>query len=127
MKSLLSIFSKRMNGDIGLTKKTSLWRKNSRTVRDEEEIVRRSLAISIYEGIGAVIYALVVQGVFFTKIALEFGADAFTLSLLLGIQYLSQVFQLIVPTMIARFGKRKPFVLTTVFLVRSLWLAILIL
>ena len=116
-----------MNGDIGLTKKTSLWRKNSRTVRDEEEIVRRSLAISIYEGIGAVIYALVVQGVFFTKIALEFGADAFTLSLLLGIQYLSQVFQLIVPTMIARFGKRKPFVLTTVFLVRSLWLAILIL
>jgi MFS family permease len=93
----------------------------------EEELVRHSLNISIYEGIGAVIYALVIQGVFFTKIALEFGADAFTLSLLLGIQYLSQVFQLFVPALVTRLGKRKPFVLIFVLISRCLWLSVLVL
>lgn len=93
----------------------------------DEEIIRQALNISIYEGIGATIYAVVIQGFFLTKIGLEFGADAFTLSLLLGIQLLSQVIQLFVPRIISALGRRKPFVIFFVLCSRSLWLLILIL
>jgi len=126
VNTFLSIFTKLANVKKSRVLKADSVEKKA-TIRDEEEIVRRSLTVSIYEGIGAVIYALVIQGVFFTKIALEFGADAFTLSLLLGIQYLSQVFQLVVPTLVTKLGKRKPFVLVLVLIGRCLWLTVLIL
>ncbi|HOO33302.1 MAG TPA: MFS transporter [Thermotogota bacterium] len=92
----------------------------------EEKILRRAMINSIIEGSGASVFLIMIQGFVFTKVAIEFGVNEFLLGFLMGIQLLSQVFQIFVPRIINRVGKRKPIVIIFSFLTRSLWLLLVI-
>jgi len=93
---------------------------------NEEKLVRKSLKLSVLEGTWAVVFSLLLQGFVFTKIALEFGADEVLLGLILGIQLLSQVFQLFVPRIVSRLGHRKKFVISFISVSRGMWILFLV-
>ncbi len=92
----------------------------------EEHKIAQGMKASIIEGIGAVVFLIVTQGVYFTKIALSFGADEFTLGLLGSIQFLSMTFQLIVPRVVERLSRRKQFTLILSVVSRLIWSLFLI-
>ncbi len=88
--------------------------------------IKKTLRLSIIEGAGASVFLIMVQGFVFTKIALEFGVDELLLGFLMGIQLLSQVFQIFVPAIINKLQRRKPFTIVFIALSRSLWLLLLL-
>ncbi len=89
--------------------------------------IKKTLRLSLIEGAGASVFLILIQGFVFTKIALEFGVDELLLGFLMGIQLLSQVFQIFVPAFINRLQKRKPFVMIFIIISRAFWLLLLIL
>ncbi len=91
-----------------------------------ESDIKKALKLSLIEGAGASVFLILIQGFIFTKIALEFGVDELLLGFLMGIQLLSQVFQIFVPMIINRLQKRKPFVIFFIALSRAFWPLLLI-
>jgi len=91
-----------------------------------EHDIKKALKLSIIEGAGASVFLILIQGFIFTKIALEFGVDELLLGFLMGIQLLSQVFQIFVPAIINRLNKRKPFVLFFIAVSRAFWPLLLV-
>jgi len=92
-----------------------------------EHDIKKALKLSLVEGAGASVFLILIQGFVFTKIALEFGVDELLLGFLMGIQLLSQVFQVFVPAIINRLQKRKPFVIFFIAISRAFWPLLLIL
>ncbi len=92
----------------------------------EEKILRKAMINSILEGSGASVFLIMIQGFVFTKVALEFGVNEFMLGFLMGIQLLSQVFQIFVPRIVNKVGRRKPIVILFSFLTRALWLLLVL-
>ena len=86
-----------------------------------ETDIKKALRLSLIEGAGASVFLILIQGFVFTKIALEFGVDELLLGFLMGIQLLSQVFQIFVPMIINRLQRRKPFVIIFVAISRAFW------
>src|SRR6056297_1992748 len=91
-----------------------------------EHDIKKALKLSLVEGAGASVFLILIQGFVFTKIALEFGVDELLLGFLMGIQLLSQVFQVFVPAIINRLQKRKPFVIIFIAISRVFWVLLLI-
>lgn len=92
-----------------------------------ETDIKKTLKLSLIEGAGASVFLILIQGFVFTKIALEFGVDELLLGFLMGIQLLSQVFQIFVPLIISRLHKRKPFVIVFIAISRAFWPLLLLL
>lgn len=92
----------------------------------EREKINKSLKVSIIEGTGAVAFGQIIQGFVFTKIAIEFGASDFELSIMFGIQLLSQVSQLFVPGILNRIGERKKFTILLSGISKFFWVIILL-
>ncbi len=92
----------------------------------DKEKISKSLKISIIEGSGAVAFGILLQGFVFTKIALEFNASDFELSIMFGIQLLSQISQLFVPFIINRIGERKKFAILFSGIAKVFWLVLLV-
>lgn len=92
-----------------------------------ETDIKKALRLSLIEGAGASVFLILIQGFVFTKIALEFGVDELLLGFLMGIQLLSQVFQIFVPSIINRLQKRKPFVIVFIAISRAFWPLLLVL
>lgn len=88
---------------------------------DDWEYVRSGMKMSIYEGISATIFIVITQGVFLTGLALVFGADEFYIGVIGSIPLLSQIFQLITPSIVRRIGNRKQFTLINSLVSRLSW------
>jgi MFS family permease len=92
----------------------------------EEKLIKKAMKLSILEGSGASVFLIMTQGFIFTKIALEFGVNEFLLGFVMGVQLLSQVFQIFVPRIVNKTGRRKPLVLGFSFLTRGLWILLVL-
>ena len=88
---------------------------------DDWEYVRDGMKMSICEGVAATIFIVITQGVFLTGLALVFGADEFYLGVIASIPLISQVFQLITPSIVKIIGKRKQFTFINLLVSRLSW------